>query len=161
MFLNVARLLRLWMQAWNVCARTICISCFGLLLPTRRVHTFRIKHESWITNVGLSLTIHSVLLKFQQTKLLLCLFMSCNLTCGTLSKFLPHSIRNARIVLSADRTDNSNLAGWGSWGNRKEKKAGNMGQHLFECVVSEWNTPILKTLAARTVEKIFLQCVED
>jgi len=66
MFLNVARLLRLRMQAMNVCVRTIFIPCFGLLLPTQRVRTFRTKLESWITNVGLSLTIHSVLLKFQQ-----------------------------------------------------------------------------------------------
>jgi len=51
--------------------------------------------------------------------------------CGTLSKFLPHSIRNARAVLSAVRTVNSNLAAWGSLGNRTEKKAGRMGQHFF------------------------------
>ena len=108
MFLNVARLLPLRMLARNVCALTI-ISCFGLLLPIR-VHIFRTKNESWITSVGLSLTIHSVLLKFLQTKLLLRLIMSCNLICGTLSKFMPHSIRNARIALSAVRTDNENLA---------------------------------------------------
>jgi hypothetical protein len=155
MFRNVARLLWLRMQARIVCARINFISCFGLL-PTQRVHTFRTKLESWTTNVGLSLTIHSVLLKFQQTKLLLCLIMSCNLMCGTLSTFLPHSSRNARIVLFAVRTDNSNHAAWGSCGNRNEKKVGNMGQHFFERVVSEWNTPILKTLATRVVEKIFL-----